>query len=261
MDGAGRGPRRRGPPGPRRAGRRGGPDRAGAEAPAARVVGGGRRRDRDGLQPGIGGKGPPGRPTRCCRGAGGGGAGARVVADAVVTVAALVLDEHEGMDAAALKEHEEVTKVKNVRALELGKYRMDTWYGRPRGVALRSRARRAAGRAADSSFASSVPLAARRYFSPLPKELLQNKGGVLDVLFVDEFSLDFFARKEELLRHQRKAALGRGGTAPPPGERDLPAREPEHPFLFYVLCELDKRGGCMSSPLRRVSSLHRLVFE
>merc|ERR1712194_498742 len=23
------------------------------------------------------------------------------------------------------------------------------------------------------------------------------------------------------------------------------------PFLFYVLCELDERGGCMSSPLRR----------
>ena len=42
------------------------------------------------------------------------------------------------MDAAALKEHEEVTKVKNVRTLELGKYQMDTWcvpgsQGRERG--------------------------------------------------------------------------------------------------------------------------------
>ena len=88
--------------------------------------------------------------------------------DVVTTIAAPVLDEHQGMDVAALKEHEEVTKVKNVNTLELGKFRMDTWY-----------------------------------FSPLPKELL-NEGGMIDVLYVDEFSFNFFVRKEELLRFQSK---------------------------------------------------------
>lgn len=88
--------------------------------------------------------------------------------DVVTTIAAPVLDEHQGMDAAALKEHEEVTKVKNVNTLELGKFRMDTWY-----------------------------------FSPLPKELL-NEGGMIDVLYVDEFSFNFFVRKEELQRFQSK---------------------------------------------------------
>ena len=39
----------------------------------------------------------------------------------VATVQAQELDEHEGLDDAALKEHEEVTKVKNVGFLELGK--------------------------------------------------------------------------------------------------------------------------------------------
>jgi hypothetical protein len=91
-----------------------------------------------------------------------------IAVDVVTTIAAPVLDEHEGMDAAALKEHEEVTKVKNVNTLELGKFRMDTWY-----------------------------------FSPLPKELL-NEGGMIDVLYVDEFSFNFFVRKEELQRFQSK---------------------------------------------------------
>jgi histone acetyltransferase MYST1 len=41
------------------------------------------------------------------------------------------------------------------------------------------------------------------YFSPLPKELL-NEGGMIDVLYVDEFSFNFFVRKEELRRFQSK---------------------------------------------------------
>lgn len=112
--------------------------------------------------------------------------------DVVTTIAAPVLDEHEGMDAAALKEHEEVTKVKNVNTLELGKFRMDTWY-----------------------------------FSPLPKELLRDasgssggSSGMIDVLYVDEFSFNFFTRKEELLRYQQKTfALGKRTTdrRHPPG--------------------------------------------
>lgn len=110
--------------------------------------------------------------------------------DVVTTIAAPILDEHQGMDEAALKEHEEVTKIKNVNTLELGKYQMDTWY-----------------------------------FSPLPKELLKDggSGGVIDVLYVDEFSLNFFTRKEELLRYQRKTLLSRtSGTC---GRRHPPGNE------------------------------------
>ncbi|TDH66711.1 hypothetical protein CCR75_006570 [Bremia lactucae] len=40
-------------------------------------------------------------------------------------------DEHEGMDAASIREHEEVTKVKNVRFVEMGRYRMAAWYFSP----------------------------------------------------------------------------------------------------------------------------------
>lgn len=46
------------------------------------------------------------------------------IKDKVVTVAAQELDEHEGLDEVSLREHEEVTKVKNVKQVELGKYNM-----------------------------------------------------------------------------------------------------------------------------------------
>lgn len=39
--------------------------------------------------------------------------------------------EHEGLTEASLREHEEVTKVKNVNYLELGQHRMETWYFSP----------------------------------------------------------------------------------------------------------------------------------
>ncbi|KAL7522231.1 hypothetical protein ACHAWX_006921 [Stephanocyclus meneghinianus] len=102
------------------------------------------------------------------------------VVDVVTTLAAPTLDEHEGMDEAALKEHEEVTKVKNVATLELGQYQMDTWY-----------------------------------FSPLPKELMPR--GMIDVLYVDEFSLNFFTRKVELQRFQERE-LKKGRRHPPGNE-------------------------------------------
>ena len=171
------------------------------------------------------------------------GASAVVVAeehtavDVVTTLTAQVLDEHEGMDEAALKEHEEVTKVKNVAMLELGQYQMDTWY-----------------------------------FSPLPKEMFRD-GGLIDVLYVDEFSLNFFTRKSELLRYQAKT-LPKNRRHPPGNEiyrcGNLSMFEVDgfeerqycqnlcyiaklfldhktlyfdvDPFLFYVLCEVDERG-------------------
>lgn len=103
-----------------------------------------------------------------------------IAMDVVTTLTAPTLDEHEGMDEAALKEHEEVTKIKNVARLELGQYQMDTWY-----------------------------------FSPLPKEFVP--GGMIDVLYVDEFSLNFFTRKIELQRFQKRE-LPRGRRHPPGNE-------------------------------------------
>lgn len=64
------------------------------------------------------------------------------------------------------------SQVKNVGEVELGKYRMSTWY-----------------------------------FSPLPKDMMKN--GYVDVLYVCEFTFNFFVRKEELLRFQAESGLER----------------------------------------------------
>ena len=162
----------------------------------------------------------------------------RVELNVVTTIAAQELDEHEGIDEAGLREHEEVTKVKNVSSIEMGMYRMETWY-----------------------------------FSPLPKELLASCGGIIDILYVCEFTLSFFTRKEELLRFQAKE-LPRERRHPPGNEiyrkGNLSMFEVDglqeriycqnlcyiakmfldhktlffdvDPFLFYVLCEVDERG-------------------
>ena len=99
----------------------------------------------------------------------------------IATIPAQELDEHEGLDEASLREHEEVTKVKNVAFLELGEFQMETWY-----------------------------------FSPLPKELLSG-GGFIEVLYVCEYSLRMFARKSELLRYQARE-LPKNKRHPPGNE-------------------------------------------
>ena len=75
--------------------------------------------------------------------------------------------ENAGMDEASIREHEEVTKVKNVNKLELGRHMIDTWY-----------------------------------FSPIPKDYYPD--GPIDVLYFCEFSLNFYRFKEELTRHYMK---------------------------------------------------------
>jgi histone acetyltransferase MYST1 len=40
-------------------------------------------------------------------------------------------EEHAEFDPNALREHEEVTKVRNILKVELGKHEMDTWYLNP----------------------------------------------------------------------------------------------------------------------------------
>jgi histone acetyltransferase MYST1 len=154
----------------------------------------------------------------------------------VQTIAAKELDEHEGLDEASLREHEEVTKVKNVSFVELGPHMMETWY-----------------------------------FSPLPKELLSEQG-FIEVLHVCEFTFQMFARKSELRRFQARIPADRRH---PPGNEiyrngNLSMFEVDgfeeriycqnlcyiaklfldhktlyfdvDPFLFYVLCEVDNRG-------------------
>ena len=87
----------------------------------------------------------------------------------VATVAAQELDEHEGLDEASLREHEEITKVKNVSFIELGRHQMETWY-----------------------------------FSPIPKELLSDRG-YIEILYICEFTFRMFARKCELQRFQQRS--------------------------------------------------------
>jgi histone acetyltransferase MYST1 len=143
-------------------------------------------------------------------------------------------DEHEGLDESSLREHEEVTKVKNIKRVQLGKYIMYTWY-----------------------------------FSPFPKEYYPN--GIADMLYFDEFSFRFFRHKSELLYFQQNHPLPRH---PPGDEiyrkDDLSMFEIDgqkekiycqnlsyfaklfldhktlyydvDPFMWYVLCERDERG-------------------
>lgn len=82
-------------------------------------------------------------------------------------------DEHEGMDAASLLEHEEITKVKNVKTVLFGKHIMECWY-----------------------------------FSPFPKEYAP-VGGPINCLYFCEFSFRFFRTKNELIRYQNKSNLVR----------------------------------------------------
>lgn len=147
-------------------------------------------------------------------------------------------DEHEGMDEAALREHEEITKIKNICNVLIGKSKIECWY-----------------------------------YSPYPKEVTAN--GPIDCLYVCEFTFRFFKTKGELIRFQAKEALRRH---PPGNEiyRDPNPESPvsvfevdgavertycqnlcyfaklflDHktlyydvePFLFYVLCTRDERG-------------------
>lgn len=66
--------------------------------------------------------------------------------------------------AALEREHEEITKVKNIRAIQLGKYQVDTWY-----------------------------------FSPYPEEYCRE-----EKLYICEFCLKYMKKPRTLERHQVK---------------------------------------------------------
>jgi histone acetyltransferase MYST1 len=84
-------------------------------------------------------------------------------------------DDHEGLGEADLKEHEELTKVKNVNKVQFGRYIVETWY-----------------------------------FTPLPREIWKQGDDVIDVLYICEFTLNFYKTKEELERHQKKLSIRSG---------------------------------------------------
>ena len=144
------------------------------------------------------------------------------------------LQTADAMDEESLKEHDELTKVKNVGELEIGRYRIDTWY-----------------------------------FSPYPREVIPN--GFLPRLYLCEFCLDFFSRRDDMLRHTKKCLHHRH----PPGDEiyrhdgiaffEIDGSKArtycqnlcylaklflDHktlyydvdPFMFYVMCEYDTRG-------------------
>jgi histone acetyltransferase MYST1 len=71
-------------------------------------------------------------------------------------------NEEDSKAAALEREHEEITKVKNINTIELGRYEIDTWY-----------------------------------FSPYPEEFAK-----CDKLFICEFCLKYMKKKKTLNRHK-----------------------------------------------------------
>lgn len=144
-------------------------------------------------------------------------------------------DEHEGLDENSLIEHENLTKVKNIQHVQLGKYIMECWY-----------------------------------FSPFPLEYYSK--GYTKCIYFCEYSMRFFKTKEELIRFQK---VKLGNYRSPPGieiyrDDQLSMFEIDgalekfycqnlayfaklfldhktlywdvDPFLFYVLCTRDEKG-------------------
>jgi len=113
--------------------------------------------------------------------------------------------EEEGeLDLATLKEHEEATKVKNINQVQMGKWLMETWY-----------------------------------FSPYGKEY-----DGTDVLYVCEFDLNFFARREQLERYLSTKLK----TFHPPGDEiyreSKEIRGEKHCISIFEVDPADQRIYC-----------------
>jgi len=132
--------------------------------------------------------------------------------------------------AAVEREHEEITKVKNIQFIELGKYEVETWY-----------------------------------FSPFPEEYCNE-----EKLYVCEFCLKYVKKKKALMRHRLKCELKHPPGEEIYRDKNLSVFEVDgkknkiycqnlcllaklfldhktlyydvDPFLFYVLCEVDDKG-------------------
>jgi len=132
--------------------------------------------------------------------------------------------------AALEKEHEEITKVKNIGAIEIGKFLVETWY-----------------------------------FSPYPDEYCK-----VDKLYICEFCLKYMRQPKTLLRHKEKCTRRHPPGTEIFKDEKLSMFEVDgklnkiycqnlcllaklfldhktlyydvDPFLFYVLCEVDEDG-------------------
>jgi histone acetyltransferase MYST1 len=175
-------------------------------------------------------------------------------------------DDHDGLDEASLKEHEEVTKIKNVHKIQMGKFIVETWYFSPlpREIwkqgddIIDVRARRA----------PRAPRAPRLRPRGAARRSGAHRAGA-QMLYVCEFTLTLYKTKSQLERHQRK-----GCPRHPPGDEIYRNEKVsvfevdgakakvwcqnlcylaklflDHktlywdvdPFLFYVICECDEQ--------------------
>ena len=154
-------------------------------------------------------------------------------------------EQREDLDPKENREHKEGTKLKTVQKVELGRFLMDTWY-----------------------------------FSPLPKNFHN-----IDTLYVCEYDMALFVKREAMLRHLKKVRI-----LHPPGveiyrhkgisvfEVDgktenqycrnlcyiaklfLDHKELDFDvdiFLFYVLCECDERGAHIVGYFSKEKALNR----
>ena len=76
-------------------------------------------------------------------------------------------DDHEGLDKKALEQHHELTKIKRIDYIAIGRHKCQTWY-----------------------------------FSPFP-EYFQN----LETLYICEFCLSFFRSQSEIASHSRRCTI------------------------------------------------------
>jgi histone acetyltransferase MYST1 len=138
--------------------------------------------------------------------------------------------EEDPKASALEKEHEEITKVKNIHTIELGRYEIDTWY-----------------------------------FSPYPEEFAK-----CEKLFICEFCLKYMKKRKSLLRHKLKCDLKHPPGNEIYRNESLSIFEVDgkkqkiycqnlcllaklfldhktlyydvEPFLFYIMTECDNRG-------------------
>ncbi|KAM3576661.1 hypothetical protein VYU27_001464 [Nannochloropsis oceanica] len=179
-----------------------------------------------------------GRKRKLEDGGGGGGGGGGATEELTGESGALVgtgrgrgrVSKAELSQAAVEKEHEEITKVKNIQFIEMGKYEVETWY-----------------------------------YSPFPSEYCDTER-----LYVCEFCLKYMKKKKTLQRHKAKCDLRHPPGDEIYREGNLSVFEVDgklnkiysqnlcllaklfldhktlyydvDPFLFYVLCESDEKG-------------------
>ncbi len=91
---------------------------------------------------------------------------------------------------ASIKEHEEVTKIKNITKIECGRFTLDTWYDNNNNDDDGDD---------DGEDDDDDDDDGYRYFSPFPKDYYPE--GVTDVMYICEFCLSFYIHRSEYVNH------------------------------------------------------------